>query len=129
MNNHNTPPMSLYFGLQLRLSVPVLCLVLSLGCANVKVVTRDANYALMEVIALTEFDEVSAEEQLYAVENRILDTCHILFTSTNYVLLGEDIPLLTQLGALISSGSCQQTVGDALRELDAIKKTKKTESL
>jgi len=129
MNNHNTPPMSLYFGLQSRLSVPVLCLVLSLGCANVKVITRDANYALMEVMALTEIDEVSAEEQLYAVENRILDTCHILFTSTSYVLLGEDIPLLTQLGALISSGSCQQTVGDALQELDAIKKTKKTESL
>ncbi len=108
-----------------RSSIPVLCLVLSLGCANVNVVTRDANSALMEVMTLTEFNEGSAEERLYAVENRILETCHILFTSTEFVLLGEDIPLLTQLGALFSSGSCQQTVVDALRELDTIKENEK----
>jgi hypothetical protein len=95
----------------------------------VKVVTRDANYALMEVIALTEFDEVSAGEQLYAVENRILDSCHILFTSTDFALLGGGIPLLTQLGALFSSGNCQQTVDDALKELNVIKNTKKIHSL
>ena len=129
MNNHNTPPMSLYFGLLLRISVPALWLVLSLGCANVNVVTRDANGALREVMTLTEFDEGRAEERLYAVENSILDTCQILFTSTDFVLLGEDIPLLMQLGALFSSGSCRQTVDDALRELDAIKKTKKIHSL
>ena len=112
-----------------RSSIPVFCLVLSLGCVNVNVVTRDANSALMEVMTLTEFNEGSAEERLYAVENRILETCQSLFTSTDFVLLGEDIPLLTQLGALFSSGSCRQTVDDVLRELDVIKKTKKINSL
>ena len=129
MNNHNTPPMSLYFGLLLRISVPALCLVLSLGCANVNVVMRDANGALIEVVTLTEFSEGRAEERLYAVEERILDTCQSLFTSTDYALLGEDIPLLTQLGALLSSGICRQTVDDALRELDAVRKTKTIDSL
>lgn len=108
-----------------RSSIPALCLVLSLGCANVNVVMRDANGALMEVMTLTEFDEGRAGERLYAVENRILDTCQSLFTSTDFALLGEDIPLLTQLGALFSSGSCQQTVVDALRELDTIKENEK----
>ena len=108
-----------------RSSIPALCLVLSLGCANVNVVMRNANGALMEVMTLTEFDEGRAEERLYAVENRILDTCQSLFTSTDFALLGEDIPLLTQLGALFSSGSCQQTVVDALRELDTIKENEK----
>ena len=121
--------MSFYFVLLLRISVPALCLVLSLGCANVNLVAREANGALLEVMTLTEFDKGKAEKQLYAVENRILETCQSLFSSTDYVLLGEDIPLLTQLGALFSSGSCQQTVDDAIRELDAIKKTKKIESL
>ena len=129
MNNHNTPPMSLYIGLLLRISVPALCLVLSLGCANVNVVMRDANGALMEVMTLAEFDEGRAEEQLYVVEERILDTCQNLFVSTDFVLLGEDIPLLTQLGALFSSGSCRQTVDNALEELDAMRETKKTDSL
>jgi len=121
--------MSLYFGLLLRISVPALCLVLSLGCANVNVIMRDANGALIEVVTLTEFSEGRAEERLYAVEERILDTCQSLFTSTAYALLGEDIPLLTQLGALLSSGSCRQTVDDALRELDAVRKTKTIDSL
>ncbi len=112
-----------------RSSIPALCLVLSLGCANVNVVMRDANGALMEVMTLTEFDEGRAEEQLYAVEKRILDTCQNLFTSTVFALLGEDIPLLTQLRALFSSGSCRQTVDDALQELDAIRQTKKIDSL
>ena len=128
MNNQNTPSMSLDYGHLLRISVPALCLVLSLGCASVKVVTRDANGALMDVMTLTGFDEGKTEERLYAVENRILSTCQNLFSSTEHVLLGEDIPLLTQLGALFSSGSCRQTVDDALQELDAIKKTKKTDS-
>jgi len=108
-----------------RSSIPVLCLVLSLGCVNVNVVTRNANGALMEVMTLTEFDEGRAEEQLYAVENHILDSCQSLFISTDFALLGEDIPLLTQLGALFSSGSCRQTVDDALRELDTIKENEK----
>ena len=129
MNNHNTPPMSLYFGLLLRISVSALCLVLSPGCANVNVVMRDANGALIEVMTLTKFGEGRAEERLYAVEERILDTCQSLFTSTDHALLGEDIPLLTQLGALLSSGSCRQTVDDALRELDAVRKTKTIDSL
>ncbi len=116
-------------GLLLRISVPALCLVLSLGCANVNVVTRDANGALMEVMTLTEFGKGRTEERLYAVEKRILDICQILFTSTDFILLGENIPLLTQLGALFSSGSCRQTVDDALRELDTIRKTKKLDSL
>ncbi len=128
---NNTLPMSLYIDLLLRISVPAFCLVLSLGCANVNVVMRDASGVLMEVMTLAEFDEGRAEEEerLYAVEERILDTCQNLFTSTDFVLLGEDIPLLTQLGALFSSGSCQQTVDDALRELDAIRETKKIDSL
>ena len=121
--------MSFYFDLLLRISVPALCLVLSLGCANVNVVMRDANGVLMEVMTLAEFDEGRAEERLYAVEERILDTCQNLFISTDFALLGEDIPLLTQLGALFSSGSCQQTVDNALRELDAIRETKKIDSL
>ncbi len=112
-----------------RSSIPALCLVLSLGCANVNVVMRDASGALMEVMTLTEFDEGRTEERLYAVEERILDTCQNLFTSTDFALLGEDIPLLTQLGALFSSGSCRQTVDDALQELDAIRETKKIDSL
>ena len=41
----------------------------------------------------------------------------LLYTHT----LGEDIPLLTQLGALFSSENCRQTVDEALQELHAIR--------
>jgi len=81
--------------LLLRIPVPALCLVLSLGCANVNVVMRDASGALMEVMTFTEFDEGRTEERLYAVEERILDTCRNLFTSTDFTLLGEDIHIGT----------------------------------
>ena len=120
--------MSFYFGLLLRTSVPALCLVF-LGCANVKVVVRDANSALIEVMTLTESGEGKTEERLYAVEDRILDTCQSLFTSTDYVLLGEDIPLFTLLGALLSSGNCRQTVDAAFRELATARKTKTIDNL
>ena len=107
--------------LLLRLSVPTLCLSLSLGCANVNVIMRDANGVLLEVMTLTEFNDDKADERLYAVEERILDTCEFLFISTEFRLLGEDIPLLTQLGALFSSENCRQTVDEALQELHAIR--------
>ncbi len=99
---HNITPVSLYFGLLSRIFIPAIFLVLFLGCANVKVAMRDANATLTEVMTYTEFVDDRVEERLFTFEERILDTCHILFTITDFALLGEKIPFLTQLKALFS---------------------------
>jgi hypothetical protein len=100
--------------------VPAVFLVLLAGCASVKDTLRDTHRVLITVAGLTEHGEEREVEQLYLAEDRIYDSCSPLLRSTNFKLLGEDIPLLVQLGALLSSKGCQQTVDQVRVELDAV---------
>lgn len=99
------------------MSVLVLCLVLLAGCANVRGTVRDATDTLMMAMTMTELNEGETVEQLYAVEERILYSCQPLFASAHSAFLGEDISLLTKIGALFSSGGCRQTVDAVQREM------------
>ncbi len=100
------------------MSVLVLCFLLFAGCINVKGTLRDATDTLMMVMTMTELNESETVDQLYAVEERILYSCEPLFASAQSAFLGEDIPLLTKVGALFSSGGCRQTVDAVQREMN-----------
>jgi hypothetical protein len=104
-------------GLLLLMSVPVLCFLLLTGCVNVKGTVRYATDTLMTVMTMTELNEGETEKQFNAVEESILYSCQPLFASAHSAFLGEDIPLLTKIEALFSSGGCRQTVDAVQREL------------
>ncbi len=104
----------------IHISLPVFFLLFMSGCASVKTVVRDATNILTTVMFLTDQNNGKTLEQLNAVEEHILDSCQTLFSSADYALLNEGIPVLVKLGALFSSDSCQRTVNNARQELDMI---------
>ena len=83
----------------------------SSGCASVKSAMRESSNTLQMIADLSvQYDDEMELEKINYAENHILESCEIVLTSAYSRVVGNHVPLLTWVEALLSSKDCRETV-------------------
>ena len=106
------------------LSILLICVLLSSGCANMKQIVRDTNGVLMSVMMATELEETGEDDRLEVFQERIIRSCEPMLASARLRIEGENIPLVTLLDFLFSYDDCRKTIDATQLELAALDRTK-----
>ena len=96
------------------------------GCASMKNIVRDTSGTLLTITTMTELEEVEGAEQLYDVQERILESCKPMLESARIKFEGDDITLSTMLDFLLSYDGCRKTLDAADKGLAQLASTRKT---
>lgn len=83
------------------------------GCGSMKSMVRDTHSTLMEIMMLTELEEVDNTAALENTEQQIRKSCEPLLSSVYLKMEGKEIPLFKMLDILLSYPDCRDTVENA----------------